>query len=506
MMRRDVLLLVGLVLVICLSATAYAAAPAVVFPFGTEPVPTGPPGPPGAGDPPYAAGPVTDALQDGADEIISYQCADGGWGWPHENCPTTTYYNITGPIAMGLLDAYEATSDANHLSAAVDAGDFDLTSQWTGGEARFGTGTPAFMVQLSDASSDSTYSDFAETEFFDELAAGTYGDSDWDTAGFITAVQTARTGTWVNLRPWEFHRLVDTAAAIGNAGQNGLFLAAMLDGLNTLDNTAPATVYSDLIGLSGAVRGLALNGTTSFAAINSPNHGLINGINNLQDLADVLAAQQNGDGSWYWHSNLGTPGVSDEDSQTTAYAVMALATAGPFLSVNYGAEVEAGRDWLLSMQLPSGGFLSYPGGDQNTEVEGEVLSALRAAQELLGACCNRITGVCQNDVEEIDCDGPDDEFSAGVLCNELVPLCTPAPRGSCCDESDFSCVNNVLQRDCDGPLMRWTDGVDCLDLVPPCEELPAEIPTVGQWGLVVMTILGLAAGSILFGRFRRATA
>jgi hypothetical protein len=449
---------------------------------------------------------VTDALQAGADEIITFQCSDGGWGWPHETCPTTTYHNITAPIATGLLDAYEATADANHLSAAVDAGDFDLTSQWPGGgEARFGTLTPAFMVQLSAASADSTYSDFAEIEFFDELTAGTYGDNDWDTAGFIAAVQAARAGTWINLLPWEFHTLISTASAIGNAGQDTAFLNGLLDGLDTLDNTAPASVYSDMIGLAGAVRGLALSGALTFPAINSPNHALIDGIDNLEDLANVLAGLQNGNGSWYWHSNLASPTSGDEDTQSTAYAVMALAAASPVLAANYGPEVAAGRDWLLGMQLPSGGFLSYPGGDQNTEVEGEALSALRAAQELLGACCNRITGVCVDDVEDVNCAGADDEFTAGVLCSELSPACTPAPRGACCDESDFTCADDVLQRDCDGPLMRWANGVACVDLDPPCEAPAPVIPTVGQWGLVVMTLLGLAAGTILFRRSRPVT-
>lgn len=41
----------------------------------------------------------------GADNIVSYQCVDGGWGWPLI-CPPT-YHNITAPIALGLLHAYD---------------------------------------------------------------------------------------------------------------------------------------------------------------------------------------------------------------------------------------------------------------------------------------------------------------------------------------------------------------------------------------------------------------
>jgi hypothetical protein len=162
-------------------------------------------------------------MQAAADQIVSIQCSDGGWGWtPHGDC-TVTYNNITAPICLGLLHGHGYTSDPAHLASAVAGGDFDLTSQYDNGEARFGTFTPHFLWQVSLASGDSTYSDFAATEFFDELTAGTYGPSDYDTAGWIGAVQAGRAGVWINLRPWEFSTLIHTASAIGNAGQDDLF-------------------------------------------------------------------------------------------------------------------------------------------------------------------------------------------------------------------------------------------------------------------------------------------
>jgi len=338
-----------------------------------------------------SAGP---GLQAAADHIVDQQCVDYGWGWPHDDC-STTYNNITAPIAMGLLQAYEMTEYAGHLTSATNAGDFDLTFQYSNGEARFGAFAANFLWTLSQVNSDPTYSSHAETEFFDELTAGTYGPDDYDTAGWIAAVEAGRTGTWVNLRPWEFHNLIHTAVAIGNTGQAGLFEQGVLDGLNTLDNTAPGSVYSDLIGLAGGVCGLANAGTTSFTAINAPLHAGIDAIDNLQDLADALVGYQNGDGSWYWHSNIATPDVSDKDVQTTAYAVMALLKADPLVSSDYYDEIVAARDWLWSMQDTDGGFFSYPGGGHNTEVEGEVLSAMTRPGEVwvdTGYC-----DTCDND-------------------------------------------------------------------------------------------------------------
>ncbi|MEN8164584.1 MAG: hypothetical protein ABFS37_10680, partial [Acidobacteriota bacterium] len=225
---------------------------------------------------------------------------------------------------------------------------------------------------------DASYSDFA-AQFFDELTAGTYGPDDRDTAGWIAEIQAYRQGTWINLLPWEFTLLPVPAATLGNAGQDALFEQAILDGLNTLDNTDPATVYADILGLTGAVRGLALRNRLTFPAIVAPLHADINGITTLENLAAVLAGYQNADGSWYWHSNLAAPAEGDKESQTTAYAVLALQAANLLVTANYQQNVLDAQVWLEARQLPGGGFESWSGGDvasANTEVEGEVLQAL----------------------------------------------------------------------------------------------------------------------------------
>ena len=102
---------------------------------------------------PSAPGGVLDGygLHGAADWIVADRCANNGWSWPSgTNCPTT-YNNITGPIALGLLAAYDITGNAAHLQAAIDGGDYDLTFQYGNGEPRFGSFAPAFLHTLSGA-------------------------------------------------------------------------------------------------------------------------------------------------------------------------------------------------------------------------------------------------------------------------------------------------------------------------------------------------------------------
>ncbi|UCD75327.1 MAG: HYR domain-containing protein [Phycisphaerales bacterium] len=390
MKRKDVLA-VGITLTF-FSGVAWAGGrPPLVAPFGSEGLMVD-----------YSSGVAEQGGRDGygpgvqaaADWIIADRCADNGWSWPTgANCPAT-YHNITAPIAIGLLKAYSITGDLDTLNAAIDGGDFDLTGVWAdSGDTAFGSFTPAFFYILSDVTADSTYSDNAAEDFFDKLTAGTYGDpaSDpvyypADTYGYLDRHKAIRSGYSINLRPWDMLYMPWVAGLIGNddstdppdgVSQQETFLQAVLDGLNTLDDTDPYNVYWDLTGLAGGVLGLALNGTTSFPAIVAPKHA-INGIDNLTDLADALAAYQNANGSWNWASNLSSPDASDEDTQNTAYAVLALIAAEDVIPApggRYNAQITKARAWLDSMQDTDGSYFSYPGGGKNTEVCGEALHA-----------------------------------------------------------------------------------------------------------------------------------
>ncbi len=319
----------------------------------------------------------TDHLVLGVEHILDQQCDNGGFGWPHADC-SVTYHSITGPILLGVLGTFNHTRDVVDLVGALNGGAFDLAYQFENGEARFPSFTPAFMRFLASASGNTTFSDHASTGFFGALDAGTYGPNDLDTAEWIAMVEAGRTGADVNLRSWEFHNLVETATILGQPGQDALFEQAILDGLNTLDNSDPAHVYSDLIGAAGAVYGLASARRLSFPAISASLHTGVDGIDNLEDLAAYLASLQNSDGSWNWHSNLASPTTGDEDVQTTAYALLAFLEVDVLTAADYQPATEAARDWILALQLSSGGFPEWPGGPENTEVEGEALTAVAA--------------------------------------------------------------------------------------------------------------------------------
>ena len=320
-----------------------------------------------------------EAMIDGADYCISWQFTattdpahpeyNGGWGW-RENY-TAPGGATTGPVVQGMLRAYDLTGNTAYLDSAKRAADYIMNYQkHTNNEARLGTYDPYIMWELSQRAGDNTWSNHTATNFYGALANATYGPDDLDTAGHIAYVQSKRTGSSVNLRSWEFSTLAYTAAQIGQSGQADLYQAAILDGLNTLD----ASTDCDFLGVAGAVRGLALMGTTTFDAIASPLHSGINGIDTLAELGDYLVSQQDPAGHWWYATTYQTPDA-DEDTQTSAYAILALMAMN---DTAYDISIEAGRSFLVSMQLESGGFWSYPGqtSSWNIEVAGEATAAL----------------------------------------------------------------------------------------------------------------------------------
>ena len=319
--------------------------------------------------------PDVNKIHAAAIHIAAQQCPNGGFGWPHNDC-TTTYNNITAPILNGIHQAWKQTDNGAYLGVMVDGGNYDLLYQFDTGEPRISTKTPLFMWEVSKASGDSVYYDHIENNIFAAMETSSYGPDALDTAAWIASVVTARQGAWINLLPWEFSSMPLIAQRHCRTNQAALFEQAILDGFNSMNNTDPANVYSDLIGIAGGVWGLAAINRQTFPAINAALHSGINGMTTLQELADFLISQQNSDGSWYWHSNLTSPTDDDKDTQTTAYAILALIKAKERLGLDYLPAINSGQNWLESMQNQYGGFPSNPGGTENTEVEAEALTAL----------------------------------------------------------------------------------------------------------------------------------
>lgn len=108
--------------------------------------------------------------------------------------------------------------------------------------------------------------------------------------------------------------------------------------------------------------------------------------------------------------------------------------------------------------------------------------------------CDAATGCRITDPPNCD-DGNEctDDF-----CDEDADACGHVTVcGACCDSWNGDCQNAVAQADCSCTNCVWTGGAECADIECKAEFVP--IPTVSQWGLVVLTLLLLTGGKVMFG-------
>jgi hypothetical protein len=121
-----------------------------------------------------------------------------------------------------------------------------------------------------------------------------------------------------------------------------------------------------------------------------------------------------------------------------------------------------------------------------------------SCEETRGACCNALTGFCSV-VLQSQCVGADQSWSEGLDCTDIS--CNPA-QGACCIATEMTAeCTQTSQADCAG---EWTRDTDCADVT--CEPLFTPIPTVSEWGLVIMALLLLVGGKVYFGRRQTAIA
>jgi len=120
-----------------------------------------------------------------------------------------------------------------------------------------------------------------------------------------------------------------------------------------------------------------------------------------------------------------------------------------------------------------------------------------ACAEHTGACCDASQpgGSCANNVPESMCNTADPQitWTKSTLCANLVPPCSEH-TGACCVSG--TCVDNVPESSC--LPGEWTKDTLCADLDPPCSG--GVIPTVSEWGLVVLALLLLVGAKVHFSR------
>lgn len=309
-----------------------------------------------------------DVFVNGGDRLIEMQNADGGWGWELTGTSAT---NSAGPCGPGLLSAYAATNDAKYLTAAELAGDFVITRPCDTYTYRPSVGT--FMKMLSDVTGDSKYVDAVKTNYYDTLQAGTfeYKGTTYNTDSYIAYINTARTGQgYPNLAIWDIGNLAAGMATVGVVQTELDKLATAIEtGLNTWDQDES---YSGL-GIAGGVYALATMGRDLSLPIAAEND--ISGKQTLIELADVLIGGQapsGGFGEYFYYPVDGYEGV-----QETAFAIKALQAVD---AVRYASEIAAAQNWLVDVQLSTGGWSGeWAGGDittENNQVTGQALWAV----------------------------------------------------------------------------------------------------------------------------------
>ena len=116
-----------------------------------------------------------------------------------------------------------------------------------------------------------------------------------------------------------------------------------------------------------------------------------------------------------------------------------------------------------------------------------------------GACCDTSTGVCSVVTAHWsggDCAGAQQNFSVGKPCAEIT--CEPpTATGACCDRDPFgACTDGLTRAECNCARCEWTELGLCGDVT--C--LREAIPTVSEWGLLILTLSLLTGAKLRFGR------
>ena len=118
-------------------------------------------------------------------------------------------------------------------------------------------------------------------------------------------------------------------------------------------------------------------------------------------------------------------------------------------------------------------YFGYPDWTSGFDAWGEyqnVAFCLTDEPVQTGACCDDLTGICQDGVPVTECPPPL-RFAANTLCANLDPLCGEQPTGACCDPATGDCLELTALECADafgGTGQYQGDGTDCDP--NPCEQ------------------------------------
>jgi hypothetical protein len=306
------------------------------------------------------------ALQAGGDRLAATQNTDGGWGWPLTG---TSQQNTIGPIAMGLAKAYLNTGSASQLTALQNAGTFLSAKTNT-----FSPPDGYLAAELDQIFGGNTYKNHVKTYYYDKLAAGTYQingvGTSYTTATYVAYIRSNRESQGIpNLAAWDLGMGLVGAASCGASTSD--WIAGVKAEINELDGNS----QYDVIGLAGAIYGLAFVGEDF-----DPTSGEHAAASNLNDLAHDLSLYQINNGGFADNKNNVSPG--HESNQETSYAILALNEVNRSTYLN---NIQGASNYLITVQVDTGGWNNESGGnpaDENNEVTGEALWGISTAYTL----------------------------------------------------------------------------------------------------------------------------
>jgi len=180
--------------------------------------------------------------------------------------------------------------------------------------------------------------------------------------------------------------------------------------------------------------------------------------------------------------------------------------ADPLFGCFSDADCGPGLPCLVSARNVGGKLCTSDADCGTTAVEQTICT------ETTGACCDIITGDCVSDQLRSDCpDGTvgtlnQHAWSKGLTCDDVD---CDAILGACCDHDTFAGCNDTTSAGCPRSetgtqnKVTWTKGSLCAEITD-CDH--KAIPTVSEWGILVLTLLLLTGAKIYFGRRQAATA
>lgn len=311
---------------------------------------------------------IKDNKFDAAERLVMNQNNDDGWDWVEDNEKTiVSSANQFGVVATGLLKTYEATGNSDYFAAAKDAASaiYDGShgqSSWQGASNLYNEDILFLQRMGKYWNAGNAYSSAAENAVIDRWDA--YNNSAQEVYDFI---KDARSGL-PDLFYWDLEPLmeatVDAANTVSDSNQamvlrnNALKLAELVAADQNESGGWFITSWSNndsRLGQASAIRILQLANDMDF------------GVDYSQAIAGGVAAlltQQEGDGSFKGGD------TGNKSIQTTAYAALALETAGD--DVNAQKAV----DYIASQQLSNGGWYEEEGDKEYPEVNSEALRAI----------------------------------------------------------------------------------------------------------------------------------